>query len=87
MWYLGRPISDQQMYLCVCMMKENYVKTATEQKYVEIEVYVHESLEIFRKEKADAKIYEKLQKDISADPNANYKILSHLRISMFIEAK
>ena len=85
MWYLGRPISDQQMYLC--MMKENYVKTATEQKYVEIEVYIHKSLDIFRKEKADAKIYEKLQTDLSADPNAYYKILFHLRISMFIEER
>ena len=37
-----------------------------------------DSLENFRKEIADAKIYEKLQKDLSADPIANYKILSHL---------
>ena len=71
-----RPISDHQMYFC--MMKENYVKPVTKQKYVEIEVCNQESLENFRKEIADAKIYEKLQKDLSADPNANYKILSHL---------
>ena len=73
---LVRPISDHQMYFC--MMKENYLKPVTEQKYVEIEVCSQESLENFRKEIADAKIYEKLQKDLSADPNANYKILSHL---------
>ena len=60
------------------MMKENYVKPVTKQKYAEIEVCNQESLENFRKEIADAKIYEKLQKDLSADPNANYKILSHL---------
>ena len=73
---LVRPISDHQMYFC--MMKENYLKPVTKQKYVEIEVCNQESLENFRKEIADAKIYEKLQKDLSADPNANYKILSHL---------
>ena len=50
----------------------------TKQKYVEIEVCNQESLENFRKEIADAKIYEKLQKDLSVDPNANYKIVSHL---------
>ena len=60
------------------MMKENYVKPVTKQKYVEIEVCNQESLENFRKEIADAKIYEKLQKDLSADPNTNYKMLSHL---------
>ena len=53
------------------MMKENYVKPVTKQNYVEIEVCNQESLENFRKEIADAKIYEKLQKDLSADPNAN----------------
>ena len=37
-----------------------------------------ESLKNFTKELADAKVYEKLRKDLSADPNANYKILSHL---------
>ena len=73
---LVRPISYHQMYFC--MMKENYVKPVIKQKYVEIEVCNQESLENFRKEIADAKIYEKLQKDLSADPNANYKILSHL---------
>ena len=62
------------------MIKENYVKPATKQKYVEIEVCNQESLENFRKEIADAKIYEKLQRDLSADSNANYKILSHLHV-------
>ena len=60
------------------MMKENYVKPVTEQKYVEIEVCNQESLENFRKKIADAKIYKNLQIDLSADPNANYKISSHL---------
>ena len=73
---LVRPISDLQMYFC--LMTESYLKPVTKQKYVEIEVCNQESLENFRKEIADAKIYEKLQKDLSADPNANYKILSHL---------
>ena len=54
-------------------MKVNYVKPVTKQKYDEIEVCNQESLENFRKEIADAKIYEKLQKDLFADPNANYK--------------
>ena len=59
-------------------MKKNYVKPVTKQKYVKIEVCNQESLTNFRKEIADAKIYEKLQKDLSADSNATYKILSHL---------
>ena len=50
---LVRPISDHQMYFC--MMKENYVKPVTNQKYVEIEVCNRESLENFRKEIADLK--------------------------------
>ena len=43
--------------------EENYVKPVTKLKYVDIEVCNQESLENFRKEVADAKIYEKLQTD------------------------
>ena len=71
---LVRPISDHQMYFC--MMNENYVKPSTKQKYIEVEVCNQESLENFRREIVDAEIYEKLQRDLSTDPNVNYEILS-----------
>ena len=59
-----------------CMMNENYVKPSTKQKYIEVEVCNQESLENFRWEIVDAEIYEKLQRDLSTDPNVNYEILS-----------
>ena len=71
---LVRPISDHQMNFC--MMNENYVKPSTKQKYIEVEVCNQESLENFRREIVDAKIYKKLQRDLSTDPNVNYEILS-----------
>ena len=37
-----------------------------------------ESSENLRREIVDAEIYEKLQRDLSTDPNVNYKILSSL---------
>ena len=69
---LVRPISDHQMYFC--LMSENYVKPLTKQKYIEVEVSNQESLKNFRREIVDAEIYEKLQRDLSTDPNVIYKM-------------
>ena len=68
---LLRPSSDHQMYFC--MMNENCTKPKTKQKYVEIEVCNQESLEKFKTEIAHAKIYTKLKKDFTNDPNTNYE--------------
>ena len=73
---LVRPISDHQMYFC--MMNENYINPKTKQKYVQIEVCNEESLEKFKAEIANAEIYARLQKDLTDDPNTNYKILSQI---------
>ena len=71
---LVRPISDHQMYFC--MMNEIYVKPLTKQKYIKIDVCNQASLENFRKEIADADIYDKLHGYLSTDPNVNYEMLS-----------
>ena len=73
---LVRPISDHQMYFC--MRNENYIKPKTKQKYVEIEVCNEESLEKFKAEIANAEIYARLQKELTDNPNTNYKILSQI---------
>ena len=73
---LVRLISDHQMYFCT--MNENYIKPKTKQKYVEIEMCNQESLEKFKAEIANAEIYARLQKELTNDPNTNYKILSQI---------
>ena len=71
---LVRPISDDQMYFCI--LNENYIKPITKQKFVEIEQSSQEALARFKTKIANSEIYDKLQKDLSTDPNDNYKILS-----------
>ena len=69
---LVRPISDHQMYFCI--LNENYIKPITKRKFVEIEECNLEALARFKTEIANSEIYDKLQKDLSTDPNENYKI-------------
>ena len=71
---LVRPISDHHMYFCI--LNENYIRPITKQKFVEIEECSQEALDRFKIEIANSGIYDKLQKDLSTDPNDDYKILS-----------
>ena len=73
---LVRPISDHQMYFCI--LNENYIKPITRRKFVEIEESSQEALARFKTEIANSEIYDKLRKDLSTDPNDNYKILSEV---------
>ena len=73
---LVRPTSDHQMYFCI--LNENYIKPIIKQKFVEIEESSQEALARFKTKIANSEIYEKLQKDLSTDPNDNYKILTEV---------
>ena len=73
---LVRPISDHQMYFCI--LNENYIKPITRRKFVEIKESSQEALARFKTEIANSEIYDKLRKDLSTDPNDNYKILSEV---------
>ena len=73
---LIRPISDHQMYFCI--LNENFFKPITKQKYIEIEQCHEDSLEKFRVEIANATIYDKLDKDLFANPNDNYDVMSKI---------
>ena len=73
---LVRPISDHQMYFCI--LNENYIKPITRRKFVEIEESSQEALARFKTEIANSEIYDKLRKDLSTDPNDNYKFLSEV---------
>ena len=71
---LVRPISYHQMYFFI--LNENYIKPITKRKFVEIEECSQEALDRFKIEIVKSGIYDKLQKDLSTDPNDNYKFLS-----------
>ena len=62
------------MYFCI--LNENYIKPITKRKFVEIEDFIQETLARFKTENSE--IYDKLRKDLSTDPNDNYKILSEV---------
>ena len=51
---LVRLISDHQMYFCI--MNENFVKSESAQKYIEVELCNQDNLEKFIKEVSDANI-------------------------------
>ena len=74
---LVRPISNHQMYFCI--LNENYIKPITKRKFVEIEESSQEALARFKTEIANSEIYDKLRKDLSTNPNDNYKILSEVQ--------
>ena len=74
---LVRPISNHQMYFCI--LNENYIKPITKRKFVEIEESSQEALARFKTEIANSEIYDKLRKDLSTNPNDNYKILSRFK--------
>ena len=63
-----------QMYFCI--LNEDYIRPITKRKFVEIEECSQEALDRFKIEIANSGIYDKLQKDLSTDPNDKYKILS-----------
>ena len=71
---LVKSISHHQMYFC--MMNGNHITPKIKQKYVEIEVCNQESLKKFKAEIANAEIYARLQKELTDNPNTNYKIFS-----------
>ena len=73
---LVRPISDHQMYFCI--LNENYILPITRRKFVEIEESSQEAHARIKTEIANSEIYDKLRKDLSTDPNDNYKILSEV---------
>ena len=64
------------MYFCI--LNENYFKPIAKQKYIEIEQCHEDSLEKIRVEIANATIYDKLDKDLFANPNDNYEIMSKI---------
>ena len=61
----------QPYNMCAQEEAPNYTK----QKFVEIEESSQEALARFKTDIANSEIYDKLQKDLSTDPNDNYKIL------------
>ena len=67
---LVRPI----LYLIIKCIFENYFKPVAKQNYIETKQCHEDSLEKFRMEIANAAIYDKLDKDLSANPNDNYKV-------------
>ena len=70
---LIRPISDHQMYFC--MINSNTCHSEQTKKIIEVEVCDHESIQSFVTEISNANIYDKLQKNLSTNPNHNYEIL------------
>ena len=52
--------------------------TQNKAKHVEIEVRNQEFLEKIKAEIANAEIYARLKKELTDDPNANYKMLSQI---------
>ena len=59
------------MYCCI--LSENYFKPIAKQKYIETEQCQEDSLEKFRMEIENAIIYDKLDKDLSANSNDKYE--------------
>ena len=73
---LVRPISDHQMYFCI--MNENFVKSESAHKYIEVELCNQDNIEKFIKEVSDANIYDHFNPALNTNPNYNYKIVSEL---------
>ena len=64
------------MYFCI--MNENFVKSESAQKYIEVELCNQDNVEKFIKVVSDANIYDQLNPALNTNPNYNYKILSEL---------
>ena len=64
------------MYFCI--LNENYFKPISKQKYIETEQCHEDFLEKFKEEIANATIYDKLDKDLFANPNNNYEVMSKI---------
>ena len=64
------------MYFCI--MNENFVKSESAQKYIEVELCNQDNVEKFIKVVSDANIYDQLNPALNRNPNYNYKILSEL---------
>ena len=64
------------MYFCI--LNENYFKPIAKQKYIETEKWHEDSLEKLRVEIENATIYEKLDKELSSNPNDNYEVMSKI---------
>ena len=72
MWHIGEAyIRPSDVF---CILNENYIKPITKRKFVEIEECSQEALDRCKIEIVNSGIYDKLQKDLSTDPNDNYKI-------------
>ena len=71
---LIRPISDHQMYFCI--MIENFRKSASQKKFIELEVFNDESIEKFQNEITNLEMHNQLDANINTNPNDNYKIVS-----------
>ena len=71
---LIRPISDHQMYFCI--MNENFRKSASQKKFIELEIFNDESIEKFQNEIANLEMHNQLDANINKNPNDNYTIVS-----------
>ena len=71
---LIRPISDHQLYFCI--MKENFRKSASQKKFIELEVFNDVSIEKFQNEIANLEMHNQLDANINTNLNDNYKIVS-----------
>ena len=65
-----------QMYFCI--MDENFRKSASQKKFIELEVFNDESIEKFQNEIANLEMHNQLDANINKNPNDNYKIVSTL---------
>ena len=64
---LIRPISDHQMYFCI--MNENFRKSASQKKFIELEVFNDESIEKFQNEIANLEMHNQLDANINKNRN------------------
>ena len=59
-------------------MNENFRKSASQKKFIELEVFNDESIEKFQNEIANLEMHNQLDANINKNPNDNYKIVSTL---------
>ena len=59
-------------------MNENFRKSASQKKFIELEEFNNESIEKFQNEIANLEMHNQLDANINKNPNANNKIVSTL---------
>ena len=57
-------------------MNENFRKSASQKRFIELEVFNNESIEKFQNEIGNLEMHNQLDANINKNPNDNYKIVS-----------